>query len=783
MVNSAWSWRVADFAPFPSSSPSCHFSEPRDLSTAKENQLQGSNFRLGIVMQSSLNKLAHICNGNTTPQHYTLRLADHIPLTNESHSQPLSLYNSLYGDDHTPSIVVYSRQTLMNHRPKTNSPVGSQDSQPSDITVSHTPIEIFRTMPVMISREQLNSSVSYRNRPHHTQTTPRIKGTAHAASTSKKRSGCRIRYRDPQGRYINYRSTKGRRSRTHPINHLDNPRTPPSGGVPGAPRASEECYSIERWDNAVGGGARRRFARRAYRKWRASCNQGKERGADSPTLAHPQSTKATQRTSKWFRQTLLWQEGMQRKKKGKPVKTKTTPPLDYHAKLRIGSLNVQGMADTLKLKSILNLMATHNLDVVMLSETRSTNYYSYTSEQHLVIMSGNSRYKYAGVGAVIHPRIRPHLADVVQISNRILHLSFNKKGGRLHVVGTYAPHSGLDFEAIREPFWTRLEEVVEKIPQPEPVYVTGDFNVRFQASHPNDLGVTGPFTYGKGRRYIDHSSSSNRSLCVKAMQALGMQEVASYRTPNPSHHITYRDKTAPPADWSQFVLDPLILQQFYAKLEQSMGTEAIVAASHVRPFLFEDPLLPPHKADPTPDPIRFQRLDHTFTRQQWISSVNSCRSKLRTGFPSDHFLLVTEVQVKLAQRTKRPNIPPRLNCSAATAKEKILFNDKFKQLLGSETPSPIHPDHTSRIVFYTDGSGTRGKCSAHTPAGWGWCAKQGEDWLKAYGPVITSPANSGYIGAAVGSNNTGELSAIIEALLFALENDQKVHIFARGPCR
>ena len=98
---------------------------------------------------------------------------------------------------------------------------------------------------------------------------------------------------------------------------------------------------------------------------------------------------------------------MQRKKKGKPVKTKTTPPLDYHAKLRVGSLNVQGMADTLKLKSILNLMATHNLDVVMLSETRSTNYYSYTSEQHLVIMSGNSRDKYAGVGAVIHPRIRP----------------------------------------------------------------------------------------------------------------------------------------------------------------------------------------------------------------------------------------------------------------------------------------------------------------------------------------------------------------------------------------
>ena len=260
MVNSAWSWRVADFAPFPSSSPSCLFSEPRDLSTANENQLQGSNFRLGLVKQSSLNKLAHICNGNTTPQQYTLRLADLIPSTNEALPQPLSLYSSLYGDDHTPSYLSYSRQFLLQHRGNPNPFDNNQRNLPPCRTNNNALPQNQRTWPVM----------------------PRFKGSAHAAATSKKRSGCRIRYRDPQGRFVNYRSTKGRRSRIHPIKLLDNPRTPPSGGVPGALRASEECHSIERWDNAVGGGARRRFARRAYRRWRASCNQGKERGADSP---------------------------------------------------------------------------------------------------------------------------------------------------------------------------------------------------------------------------------------------------------------------------------------------------------------------------------------------------------------------------------------------------------------------------------------------------------------------------------------------------------------------
>ena len=88
------------------------------------------------------------------------------------------------------------------------------------------------------------------------------------------------------------------------------------------------------------------------------------------------------------------------------------------------------------------MMSEHNLDVIMLSETKSTSYYSYTSEGHLVILSGNNRDKHAGVGAIIHPRLRPHLADILQLSNRIIHLTFNKKGGRIHVVGAYGPHSG-----------------------------------------------------------------------------------------------------------------------------------------------------------------------------------------------------------------------------------------------------------------------------------------------------------------------------------------------------
>ena len=81
---------------------------------------------------------------------------------------------------------------------------------------------------------------------------------------------------------------------------------------------------------------------------------------------------------------------------------------------------MQGLADTLKVKSLVQLMQEHNLGVIMLSETRSTSYYSYLSEQHLVVLSGNTRDKYAGVGAIVHPKLRPHLADIVQVNSRII---------------------------------------------------------------------------------------------------------------------------------------------------------------------------------------------------------------------------------------------------------------------------------------------------------------------------------------------------------------------------
>ena len=182
-------------------------------------------------------------------------------------------------------------------------------------------------------------------------------------------------------------------------------------------------------------------------------------GAADPFAPPPKKAALTR--AQWLKQTMFWQQHHKRNKK-KPTNHPTTTPLPYHTKLHIATQNVQGFADTLKLKAAILLMQKQEIDVLFLTETKSTQYYTYTSEQYLVVLSGNNKDQYAGVGAIISPRIRPFLADVVQHNSRILHLMFKKKGGNIHALGCYAPHSGHDLDTVRQPFWENSSKSLTK---------------------------------------------------------------------------------------------------------------------------------------------------------------------------------------------------------------------------------------------------------------------------------------------------------------------------------
>ena len=432
----------------------------------------------------------------------------------------------------------------------------------------------------------------------------------------------------------------------------DEPAPPPRG----APGSNEECAPSPLTSALMDRGSpARRLRRQLYRAWRKWVKGSIPwRRAGTGSLSEGTPIRAVHKPPKetnahMFRSTIL-QQTNHFNHQGPHPPLPSTFKLPYSYALKAATLNVQGMRDCLKHHLVLDLMRQRCLDVLFLTETRSTVYHSFSSQGYLSIANGSSGDPHAGVTAVISPRMRPHLANVNQISERVLQVELSSRSGNIHLIGAYAPHNGLDFHTVREPFWESLSQILTLVPQPLPIYILGDMNVRLQGRLSREADLLGPYVYGRGLCAVNSSWDSNRSLYLRFLEASDTRDVMSHRTPCPLHQISYRDKTPPPLEWSQFVADPLALQHLYTLLHFRFGDDALVISGRVRSFLSLPDVLPPLPSPVTTDFRRFNCLDRMLTRRQWLNSVHSCRTYPQSGFPNDHFLLESHIQVKLATR-------------------------------------------------------------------------------------------------------------------------------------
>ena len=72
------------------------------------------------------------------------------------------------------------------------------------------------------------------------------------------------------------------------------------------------------------------------------------------------------------------------------------------------------------------------------------------------------------------------------------------------------------------------------------------------------------------------------------------------------------------------------------------------------------------------------------------------------------------------------------------------------------------------VNIYVDGScsGNQNVRVKACKAGWGVVVLDADDTVELFGPVVCETNGKGFLGAEVGSNNTGELSAVCEALIY-----------------
>ena len=212
------------------------------------------------------------------------------------------------------------------------------------------------------------------------------------------------------------------------------------------------------------------------------------------------------------------------------------------------------------------------------------------------------------------------------------------------------PHSGTCWKT----------DILTTIPQPEPVYVVGDYNVRLQGRFSAEQDFLGPHIYGKGKLAANTKTHSNRTFYTSLLKSLGFADALSFKQSNLTKHVTYRDKFSPPDNWDQFILDPLILLQMWDRFATLPLPESdqLSLVSEIRAFLGLDTLPPNKLATPHIDPVRFQSLDRLITPRKWLPTIRTVKAVHNTGFPSDHYLLLTELSVRLGARRQRQPRPP-----------------------------------------------------------------------------------------------------------------------------
>ena len=401
-----------------------------------------------------------------------------------------------------------------------------------------------------------------RHRPH--QTTPSLTAPPILPTTARRplhqRSGRRRTVRVSRRTIIDYKAPKPRK-RARPF-HPSPPTTPPGtveiknsqnseltseatspapppSGAPGVvSTTNEECKPLPFASSSLSGRGSRAARRRLYRQWRKARTEniwfpslGKKVSSKGTPQRAAKQMAAGNTNAKLFRHLVLEHSTHKGPQRGKQRKPMTTPQVSYGAKIKLGTQNVQGIAELLKHQQCLDMMSSETLDILFLTETKTTSYYTYNSQGHLFFINGSTSDKYGGISAIISPTLRPFIKDIFQHSTRILQVVISCHSGDSRYIGVYAPHDKLDYETVKLPFWQQLQSSVDSIPQPEPVFIIGDWNVRLQGRKPDEHHCLGPFVYGKGPNFAKTGEERNRNLFLNFLNSTDTCDAITYKTP------------------------------------------------------------------------------------------------------------------------------------------------------------------------------------------------------------------------------------------------------------
>ena len=120
-------------------------------------------------------------------------------------------------------------------------------------------------------------------------------------------------------------------------------------------------------------------------------------------------------------------------------------------------------------------------------------YFSGTGNRGSNVDTTTRTTEHHGVGMVISNFLEPCIEEVINVSNRIIKVSFRGKQ-RLCILGAYAPTAAAT-ETEKNKFYRELEACYKKSKHKAATFIFGDFNARILKAQEGEENIIGQHTF------------------------------------------------------------------------------------------------------------------------------------------------------------------------------------------------------------------------------------------------------------------------------------------------
>ena len=406
--------------------------------------------------------------------------------------------------------------------------------------------------------------------------------------------------------------------------------------------------------------------------------------------------------------------------------------LKPHTTVRIATWNVEGLKEVAKYDQLLLFAKKHDFHLLAIQETKADSSHSFCKSGWEILHSSTPTGKHHGVDFFVSPFLRPFITDFLAHTPRICELTLQIIPHPSTVFCVYAPSQVENSEedlARKNDFWDALDTLISSHSNADHLIIMGDFNARLAQEMDRDTPGLGPNVWGK-RQALQDADRDNAVYLQDFLNTYSLIHAPSQTQLPPRQLVTYKEMTC--TDHS--LNDPSI--DNWAALDHVLITTALSEA-----FKFSGSL--------------FQQMINT--RHLPSYGILSCQYPERSP----------------------PVIAPKLDYANTKTFYSALEADLLA-LTDNHMPDPPSPECPSCffVVAYTDGSCPNNRIvSPDNPAGWGFAAMSSDTptepsqdtyWEVSYGPVKTTPTDVTILPEVWGSNNTGELKALIELFDYLL---------------